>query len=89
MKNFTIGFLACTCLFLMTGSTKDLNDILDTPDELIKKIFNEGRSSQFQITATKNQLYMINNKTGILFEWNKNRGQWFRLGNKKKWIRDK
>ena len=89
MKNFAIGFLACTCLFLMTASTKDINDILETPDELIKKIFNEGRSSQFQVTATKNQLYMINNKTGILYEWNKSRGQWFRLGNKKKWIRDK
>ena len=67
MKNFAIGFLACTCLFLMTASTKDINDILETPDELIKKIFNEGRSSQFQVTATKNQLYMINNKKFLPF----------------------
>tara|TARA_Y100000996_G_scaffold413499_1_gene401875 strand:+ start:3630 stop:3899 length:270 start_codon:yes stop_codon:yes gene_type:complete len=89
MKNILIGFLLSTCFFLMLGLTENKTSILDTPpEELIKQLWNEGKSSQFQITGTDNQLYMLNSKTGILYEWRKNKGYWKRLGSKKKWIKD-
>ena len=89
MKNILIGFLLSTCFFLMLGLTENKTSILDTPpEELIKQLWNEGKSSQFQITGTDNQLYMLNSKTGILYEWRKNKGYWNRLGSKKKWIKD-
>ncbi len=89
MKNILIGFLLSTCFFLMLGLTEDKKSILDTPpEELIRQLWNEGKSSQFQITGTDNQLYMLNSKTGILYEWRKNKGYWKRLGSKKNWIKD-
>ena len=89
MKNILIGFLLSTCFFLMLGLTENKTSILDTPpEELIKQLWNECKSSQFQITGTDNQLYMLNSKTGILYEWRKNKGYWNRLGSKKKWIKD-
>ena len=89
MKNTLIGFLMSACLFLLIGLTDDKTSILDTPpEEIIKQLWNEGKSSQYQITATDNQLYMLNSKTGLLYEWKKTKGHWKRLGNKKNWIKE-
>ena len=88
MKNILVWFLMSTCLFLLIGIT-DKTSILDTsPEELIRQLWNEGKSSQYQITGTDNQLYMLNSKTGKLYEWYKTKGHWKRLGSKKNWIKD-
>tara|TARA_Y100001970_G_scaffold290396_1_gene423991 strand:+ start:983 stop:1255 length:273 start_codon:yes stop_codon:yes gene_type:complete len=90
MKNILIGFLMSACLFLLIGVSDNKTSILETPpEELIRQLWNEGKSSQYQITGTDNQLYMLNSKTGVLYEWSKSKGHWKRIGNKKNWIKDK
>ena len=89
MKNILIGFLMSACLFLLIGAKDNKTSILDTPpEEIIRQLWNEGKSAQYQITGTNNQLYMLNSKTGALYEWQKSKGHWKRIGKKKNWIKN-
>ena len=78
IKTFLIGFLTCTCMFLIMGQTMNQEQI-----EQMKNMTNQMKNAglmpeptgKYQGFADKGELYLVNTITGQLFYEKKQRGE--------------
>ena len=76
IKTFLIGFLTCTCIFLIMGQTMNQEQI-----KQMKKMTNQMKNAglmpeltgKYQGFADKGELYLVNTITGQLFYEKKGR----------------
>ena len=78
IKSFLIGFLTCTCMFLIMGQTMSQEQI-EHMQSMATQMKNAGLmtepSGRYQGFADKGKLYLIDTTTGQLFYEKKQRGE--------------
>ena len=78
IKSYVIGFLTCTCMFLIMGQTMNQEQI-EQMENMTNQMKNAGLmpepTGKYQGFADKGELYLVNTITGQLFYEKKQRGE--------------
>ena len=79
IKSYVIGFLTCTCLFLIMGQTKADNDDYEMEMNVSGGTIKIGNEyGRYQAYSSEGLSYMIETNTGFKYRFNPITKQWMK-----------